>query len=235
MTGNRFVAYLRVSTARQGQSGLGLEAQRQAVAEHVIGHGSLLAEYVEVESGKRNDRPQLAKALAHAKATGATLIVAKLDRLARNVAFIAALMESGVEFVACDMPMANRLTVHVLAAVAEHEAAMISARTKAALAAAKARSEWVSKSGRVVNRLGNPNGARALQGLGNDAAVAAVKAGADRHAAQVFPLIAAIRGDGIVSNKGIAAELSRRGILTARGGQWHATTVRNLLTRTPAR
>jgi DNA invertase Pin-like site-specific DNA recombinase len=234
MTGGRFVAYLRVSTARQGQSGLGLEAQRQAVADHVNGHGVLLAEYVEVESGKRNDRPELAKALAHAKATGAMLIVAKLDRLARNVAFIAALMESGVEFTACDFPKANRLTVHVLAAVAEHEAAMISARTKAALVAAKARGEWVSKSGRVVSRLGNPNGARALQGLGNDAAVAAVKAGADCHAAQVAPVIAAIRGEGIMSNKGISAELNRRGILTARGGQWHATTVRNLLARAPA-
>src|SRR5215207_6050100 len=139
MSAGRFTAYLRVSTARQGQSGLGLEAQRQSVAEHVNGHGVLLAEYVEIESGRRSDRPQLSAALAHARATGATLIVAKLDRLARNVAFIAALMDAGVEFVACDMPMANRLTVHVLAAVAEHEAAMISARTKAALTAAKAR------------------------------------------------------------------------------------------------
>ncbi len=143
----RFVAYLRVSTQKQGQSGLGLEAQRRAVAEHVNGHGELLAEYVEIESGRKNDWPRLAAALAHAKATGSTLIVAKLDRLARNVAFIAALMESGVEFIACDMPLANRLTVHVLVAVAEHEAAMISQRTKAALAAAKARGEWVSKSG----------------------------------------------------------------------------------------
>src|SRR5829696_7670224 len=179
MSAGRFTAYLRVSTARQGQSGLGLEAQRHSVAEHVNGHGVLLAEYVEIESGRRSDRPQLAAALAHAKATGATLIVAKLDRLARNVAFISALMESGVDFVAADMPMANRLTVHVLAAVAEHEAAMISARTKAALQAAKARGQ----------KLGNPNGARALRGLGNAPAVAAVKAGADQHAAQVLPVI----------------------------------------------
>src|SRR5215204_1635004 len=194
MSAGRFVAYLRVSTARQGASGLGLDAQRTAVAEHVNGHGALLREFIEIESGKRNDRPQLAAALAHAKATGATLIVAKLDRLARNVAFISALMESGVDFIAADMPMANRLTVHVLAAVAEHEAAMISARTKVALAAAKARGQ----------KLGNPNGARALRGIGNGAAVAAVKAGADRHAAQSLPVIEAIRGDGIATLLAIA-------------------------------
>src|SRR5579862_7716530 len=139
MTTGKFIAYYRVSTEKQGQSGLGLDAQRKAVADYLNGgQWALLAEYTEVESGKRADRPQLLAALAHAKATGATLIVAKLDRLSRNVAFIAALMESGVEFTAADMPMANRLTVHVLAAVAEHEREAISARTKAALAAAKA-------------------------------------------------------------------------------------------------
>ncbi len=228
----RFVAYLRVSTARQGQSGLGLEAQRQGVADYLASvGGSLIATYTEVESGKRNDRPELAKAMHHAKVIGGTLLIAKLDRLSRNAHFLLGLKEAGVEFVACDMPQANRLTVGIMALVAEQERDAISARTKAALAAAKARGEWVSKSGRVVNRLGNPNGARALQDLGNDAAIAAVKAGADRHAAQVAPVIAAIRAEGITSNKGIAAELNRRGILTARGGQWHATTVRNLLAR----
>jgi DNA invertase Pin-like site-specific DNA recombinase len=218
----KFVSYLRVSTERQGQSGLGLDAQRKAVADYLNGgQWALLREYVEIESGKRADRPQLLAALAHAKATGATLIVAKLDRLSRNVAFIAALMESGVEFVAADMPMANRLTVHVLAAVAEHEREAISARTKAALAAAKARGQ----------KLGNPNGARALRGLGNAAGIAATRALADRHAAQVLPVIDAIRGEGVTSLLGIAGELNRRGILTARGGQWYATTVRNLLGR----
>jgi DNA invertase Pin-like site-specific DNA recombinase len=231
MTTGKFVAYYRVSTEQQGKSGLGLEAQRASVAEHVNGHGVLVGEYVEIESGKRNDRPKLALALAHAKATGAILIVAKLDRLARNVAFIAALMDSEVDFVAADMPLANRLTVHVLAAVAEHEAAMISARTKAALAAAKARGTWVSGSGRMVDRLGNPNGARALRGLGNGAAIAAVKAAADQHAAQVLPVIAAIRSDGIVSLKGIAVALNDRGILCARGGRWNASRVRLLLAR----
>jgi DNA invertase Pin-like site-specific DNA recombinase len=153
--------------------------------------------------------------------TGATVVIAKWDRLARNVAFTAALLESGVEFVACDNPHATRFTIHILAAVAEHEAAMISARTRAALAAAKARGQ----------KLGNPNGARALRGLGNAAGIAAVRASADRHAAQVLPVIGAIRDDGVTSLLGIAAELNRRGILTARGGQWYATTVRNLLER----
>ena len=215
----RFVAYYRVSTARQGQSGLGLEAQRKAVADY---GGTLLREYVEVESGGRADnRPQLHAALAHARATGATVIVAKLDRLSRNVAFIAALMDSGVDFLAADMPMANRLTVHILAAVAEHEREMISARTKAALAAAKARG----------TRLGNPNGARALQGLGNAAGVAALRAKADRHAGQVMPVVDAIRTEGIVSLNGIARELNARGVLAARGGVWNASRVRNLLGR----
>src|SRR4051812_11090590 len=135
-----FVSYLRVSTAMQGASGLGLEAQREAIDRHVRqAGGKLLSEHIEIESGKKNDRPEIAKALAAARAKRATLIIAKLDRLARNVAFISNLMESGVDFVAADMPMANRLTVHVLAAVAEHEREMISQRTKAALQAAKAR------------------------------------------------------------------------------------------------
>src|SRR5215472_3856743 len=123
MATGKFVSYLRVSTERQGRSGLGLEAQRKAVEDYLNGGAwHLLHEYVEIESGRRNDRPQLAAALALAKATGATVVIAKLDRLARNVAFISNLMESGVEFVAADMPMANRLTVHVLAAVAGRRA-----------------------------------------------------------------------------------------------------------------
>ena len=162
MARGKFIGYLRVSTQKQGQSGLGIESQRKAVEDYLNGGRlELLAEYVEIESGKRSDRTELAKALGHANATGATLVIAKLDRLSRNVAFISNLMESGVEFVAADMPMANRLTVHVLAAVAEHEREMISQRTTAALAAAKARGV----------KLGNLNGARALRGLGNAHAV----------------------------------------------------------------
>src|SRR3712207_2713577 len=127
MAEGRFVAYCRVSTARQGRSGLGLEAQRQAVRDFLDGGAwALVGEFCEVESGKRSDRPQLAAALAACRVHRATLVVAKLDRLARNVAFVSALMESGVEFVATDMPAVNRLTVHILAAVAEEEARMIS-------------------------------------------------------------------------------------------------------------
>jgi DNA invertase Pin-like site-specific DNA recombinase len=227
MAAGKFVSYLRVSTERQGRSGLGLEAQRKAVDDYLNGGAwQLLREYVEIESGKRNDRPQLAAAMAHAKATGATVVIAKLDRLARNVAFISNLIESGVEFVAADMPMANRLTVHVLAAVAEHEREMISQRTKAALGAAKARGK----------RLGNPNGARALRAAGAGqpgwtSGANGNRAAADKFASQLAPVIEAIRIDGMTSLEGIAAELNARGILTARGGKWYATTVRNLLAR----
>ena len=139
------VTYLRVSTDRQGQSGLGLEAQRAAVASYMASR-TLVGEFVEVESGRKDNRPQLAAALALCRQHKARLVIAKLDRLARSVAFISGLMESGVEFVAADMPEANRFMLHVMAAVAEHEREMISQRTRVALAAAKARG----------TRLGNP-------------------------------------------------------------------------------
>ena len=139
MTG-KFISYLRVSTQRQGKSGLGMEAQREAVAGYLNGgKWTLIQEVVEVESGKRSDRPELARALSLCRLHRATLLVAKLDRLARNVAFISALMEAGVKFVAVDLPAANELTVHIMAAMAEYEAKAISARTRVALAAAKAR------------------------------------------------------------------------------------------------
>jgi len=134
-----FIAYYRVSTDRQGASGLGLDAQRQAVAGF-IGTGQLVAEFTEIESGRRHtNRPQLLAALAECRKRRAALLIARLDRLARNVAFIAALMENGTDFIACDMPQASRLTIHILAAVAEHEREMISTSTKAALAEAKRR------------------------------------------------------------------------------------------------
>lgn len=140
MAQGRFVTYLRVSTAQQGSSGLGLEAQRAASTAYLNGgNWTLVKEVVEIESGKRNDRPALAQALRICRQQKATLLIAKLDRLARNVHFISGLMESGVEFIAVDMPEANRFVVHIMAAVAEQEAETISKRTKAALAAAKAR------------------------------------------------------------------------------------------------
>src|SRR6266550_4520689 len=160
-----FVAYYRVSTDAQGRSGLGLEAQREAVARHVGGaSGRIIAEFEEIESGKKNDRPKIAAAISTSRLKRATLVIAKLDRLARNVAFVSNLMESGVDFVACDNPHATRLTIHILAAVAEHEREMISERTKAALAAAKARGV----------KLGNPrlrpgNGSRAFAKTGRAA------------------------------------------------------------------
>lgn len=224
MATGKFVSYLRVSTDKQGKSGLGLEAQRAAVERYLNGgQWALVKEYVERESGKRSDRPQLAAAMARAKAVGATLIIAKLDRLARNVHFVSGLMESGVDFIAADQPHANRLTVHILAAVAEDEAQRISERTKAALAAAKARGV----------KLGNPNGARALKGkqVGNKQAVAAVKAAAQARAENVRAIIAECSERGITGVRKIADALNDRGVLTPRGAQWHPTSVARLLGR----
>jgi DNA invertase Pin-like site-specific DNA recombinase len=217
-----FVAYIRVSTAQQGASGLGLDAQRQAIARHVAG-GRLVGEFIEIESGGRNDRPQLAAALALARISRATLVIAKLDRLARNVAFIATLMEHEVDFAACDLPYATKLTIHILAAVAEHEREMISARTKAALAAAKARGI----------KLGNPNGARSLRraATGNTAAIAKLQASAATWRSAVLPIVEAIRSTGVRSSSAIARELEQRGIRTLRGGTWRGQTVDRLLLR----
>jgi DNA invertase Pin-like site-specific DNA recombinase len=147
-----FISYLRVSTDKQGITGLGMDAQREAVTRYVHGRGYIIGEFIEVESGRKVNRPQLQAALAECRKRRAVLLIARLDRLARNVAFIANLMNSDVEFVVVDMPQANRLTIHILAAVAEHEREMISQRTKAALAAAKARGK----------KLGNPNYQEAL-------------------------------------------------------------------------
>ncbi len=209
-----FVAYYRVSTTAQGASGLGLDAQRQAVTRLVNGDGQLVGEFVEVESGKSHkNRPQLDAALAECRKRRATLVIAKLDRLARNVAFIANLMESGVEFKAVDMPTANKLTVHIMAAMAEHEREMISVRTKAALEQAKAR-------GKV---LGNPNLAAARE-------VALAARQPHQHDAEVVRLVTEWRGQG-KSFRAIAETLNRLGLRSARGGVWHDTAVRNLLNR----
>ena len=153
MATGKFVSYLWVSTDRQGRSGLGLEAQRKAVTDYLDGgRWELIAEFVEVETGKRDDRPKLKQALHRCKVTGATLVIAKLDRLSRKLAFIAALQDSGAKFVAADMPEANETMIQFMAVIAQHERKMISARTKAALAAAKARGQ----------PFGNVNGAAAF-------------------------------------------------------------------------
>jgi DNA invertase Pin-like site-specific DNA recombinase len=223
MSSGKFVAYYRVSTERQGRSGLGLDAQRKSVTEYLNGGAwNLVAEFTETESGKLSDRPELLKALEACRRQKATLVIAKLDRLSRNVAFIANLMESGVEFRATDFPQANRLTIHVLAAVAEHERDMISQRTRDALAAAKARGTALGWS--MPSRKGEQASA-ARQGADKN------KEQADRHAANVLPIVAHIRAAGIITLQGIATALNARGIRTARNKQWHPTTVKNLSVR----
>src|SRR6516165_8724874 len=213
----KFIAYFRVSTDRQGKSGLGLEAQREAVMNYLNGgRWSLVDEFTEVESGKHSDRPELEKALAACKKRKAKLVIAKLDRLSRNLAFIATLMDSGVEFVAVDNPHANKLTVHILAAVAQHEREIISARTSAALKAAKARGK----------RLGNPK----ISDARRHAAVAGKEIAA-RYSANVLPVIREIQRSGIKSLRGIARALAARGIQTARGGEWTAVQVSDILRR----
>lgn len=216
----QFIAYLRVSTQRQGLSGLGIEAQREAVSRHAVAAGgSVVAEFMEVESGRKASRPQLAAALAACRARRCVLLIARLDRLARNVHFVSGLMEAGVEFIAADMPMVTRFTIHILAAVAEEEARMISARTKAALAVAKARG----------TKLGNPNlrpGTRD-QAL---AAAAAKKEQASTRAADLAPVIAEIRRAGIGTFGGLARALTARGVPTLSGrGRWDPSTVRRML------
>jgi DNA invertase Pin-like site-specific DNA recombinase len=216
----KHVAYYRVSTQRQGRSGLGLEAQRRAVLDYLNGGAEVLAEHTEVESGARNDRPELAKALAACRVHSATLVIAKMDRLARNVAFISNLMESGVDFTAVDFPQANRLTIHVLAAVAEHERDMISQRTKAALAAAKARGV---KLGRPENM--TPSGRARGSRMGN----AVKSARARSRAADLLPVMEELRAEGTVSLRGMAAALNERGVPAPRGGRWYPSSVKNAL------
>jgi DNA invertase Pin-like site-specific DNA recombinase len=214
----KIVAYVRVSTQQQGQSGLGLEAQLAAIAAYAAQNGAEIVEtYQEIESGKVSDRPQLAKALAHARRAKAALVVAKLDRLARNVAFISQIMDSGVDFVAVDNPYATRLTLHILAAVAEHEAAMISARTKAALAAAKARGV----------RLGSPIAAQSAK-----AATARKVELARASAMNIAPIIDSIERAGVTTLQGIAKALEARGVKTPSGNDnWSASQVARIKQR----
>jgi DNA invertase Pin-like site-specific DNA recombinase len=206
-----------------------LEAQRAAVDGYLNGgRWTLVAEYVEAESGKRSDRPKLAKALAHAKAIGATVVFAKLDRLTRNVDLLRSLVASDVDLVFCDLPHVppgamGRFLLTQMASVAELEAGLISERTKAALAAAKARGV----------KLGNPNGARALKGkqVSNTQAVAAIKANAEHRAANLRAIVDDLRTQGVTSVRAIAAELNERGILTPRRAAWHPTSAARLMAR----
>ncbi len=226
----RFIAYLRVSTAKQGLSGLGLEGQEAAVAKFAQQNGAeVVATYHEVESGRKKDRPELRKAMSHAKRSKATLVVAKLDRLARNVSFLSDLLESDVQFIACDNPFANELTVHVLSAVAEFEVKQISERTKAALSAAKRRGTKLG-SARIGHWEGNEE-AR-LKGAKKGAIAAGVKhkEAADAAYEDLIPLVLQMRGAGDSFRK-IATALNEMGHTTRRGRAWCGTQVMRILVR----
>ncbi|MBU8544781.1 MULTISPECIES: recombinase family protein [Roseomonadaceae] len=224
--GRSFVAYVRVSTERQGRSGLGLEAQRAAIDAFLRPGDRLLAPvFVEVESGRREDRPELAAAFARCRATGATLLIAKLDRLARDVHFISGLMKQGVPFIATDFPETDPFMLHIRASVAEDEARRISQRTKAALAAAKARG--VKLGGDRGHRPATAEGIR--KGAEASAESRARKAG--HHAHGVLPVIAELRNEGFTSLNQLAAALTARGVASPRGGAWTATTVKRALAR----
>ena len=227
---DKVVAYYRVSTKRQGESGLGLEGQQSAVQDYVRRVGSeMVTSYTEVESGKRNDRVELAKAIAHATRSKATLVVAKLDRLARNVAFTSALMEAGIEFVACDQPHANKLTIHILAAVAEHEAEAISQRTKSALAAAKARGVKLG-SARDGHWEGREDRRRAGAAAGAEAAAEVNRRSADEAYVDLIDDLQVMRNEGL-SLRTIAGRLNEQGHTTRRGKPWNPMQVRNVLKR----
>jgi DNA invertase Pin-like site-specific DNA recombinase len=211
----KYVAYLRVSTAKQGGSGLGLEAQEAAIAAFLGPEDQLLASYTEIESGTDSTRTELQKALHHVELTGAKLLVAKLDRLSRAVSFIARLMESRVDFIACDQPAATPLTVHIYAAMAEHERNMISERTKAALKAAKARGV----------KLGGFRGVKVDPRLGTKAK----QKRAQLYRLRVQPVIAELQAQGCQTLSAIARGLNERGIPAPRGGEWKATQVTRML------
>ena len=237
----RFIAYLRVSTAKQGASGLGLDAQRNAVMAFLNGgRWSLIAELVEVESGKRDDRPKLAEALTLCRIHNATLVIAKLDRLSRDAAFLMNLQKAGVRFVAADMPEANEMVVGIMAVVAQAERKMISARTKAALAVkrewyAKATPEMLAaaaKDGKKATRLGGTKWghlAGEAADKGRQAGIRTRQEGARGRAADLAPTIADIRAKGATSLREIARGLNERSIPTARGGTWSAVQVQRVL------
>ena len=207
-----YVAYYRVSTDEQGRSGLGLEAQKKAVEEFLNGGDwDLVAEFTEVESGGKSDRPELEEALKLCKRRKATLVIAKLDRLARNVHFISGLMERGVKFCAVEFPNADPFMLHVHAAMGEHERRLISQRTKAGLERAKARGVKLGRNGMA---LAKQNAARA-----------------NSQAKELRPVIRRLRKEGVTTTRAIAAALNDQGIKSARGGQWHPQTVSLLLKR----
>lgn len=207
------VIYYRVSTKRQGFSGLGLDAQRNTVEAFVkYNHYFVEAEFIEIESGKKNNRPVLQKALQHCKSKKSILLIAKLDRLSRNMAFISALMESNVEFMAVDSPNTEPLYLHIMAAFAEEERRMASIRTTAALKVAKERGVELGSYGKHV--LSKENKLKAIE-----------------FALRLKPVIDGLNLQGITSIRKITKELNRRRIRTSSGGKWYASTVHTLLKR----
>jgi DNA invertase Pin-like site-specific DNA recombinase len=219
MANGKFVAYYRVSTAQQGRSGLGIDAQHQAVAVYLKGHeGKLVAEFEEVETGKGANalikRPQLAAALAMCKKQKATLIIAKLDRLARNVHFVSGLLETGIEFVAADMPNANKTMIHMHAVMSEWERDQISERTKAALAAAKARGVDLGKTG--------PTNLKPHLDARREAA--------DAFAARLSGVVSGFQVAGL-SQRAMVDQLNALGITTAKGGTWSLIQLQRLIQR----
>jgi DNA invertase Pin-like site-specific DNA recombinase len=227
--GRKLVAYYRVSTKGQGESGLGLEGQLAAVEGYAGTIGATIARsYREVESGKRNDRPELLKALSDCKRSKATLVIAKFDRLSRNVAFLANLMESTVDFVACDNPHANRLTIHILAAVAENEARAISERTKAALTAYRARGGVLGAARPDGRQLSQEDSAR-----GRKMATVSIQARAADAYSDLSPVVRQLRADGL-SLQAIAGKLNDEGHVTRQGKPWNRVQVGRVLSRFPA-
>ena len=220
MASGKFISYLRVSTARQGKSGLGLEAQRKAVADYLNGgRWKLVQEVVEVESGKNDERPKLAEAMALCRLHGATLVIAKLDRLSRDAGFLINLQKAGVKFIAADMPEANEMVVGMMAVMAQAERKMISARTKAALEAAKARGTVL---GGFRGKVPTPEHVQA--------ATEQRKARAAARGADLAPILAQLRAEGITSVSGLARALTEAGIPTARGGStWQPVQVQRVL------
>lgn len=214
----RYVSYFRVSTAKQGASGLGLEAQQQAVARFLRADDAIVATFTEVESGRNSERPQLAAAMAACRMLGARLLIGKLDRLARDVAFVASLMKSDVKFIAADMPDADAFRLHLEAAIAEEEARKISERTKAALAAARARG--------VV--LGGFRG-RAPTDADRAAGLAARQSAARARAMALRPILEELRGAGVTTLAAVAENLNQRGIPAPRGGAWAPAQVGRLM------
>ncbi|RSK38450.1 recombinase family protein [Hymenobacter perfusus] len=215
----QYVAYYRVSTTKQGISGLGLEAQQYAVAQYARAPAQVLDHYTEVESGKKNQRPQLLTAIAHARRANATLLIAKLDRLSRNAGFIFALRDSGVDFVCCDMPDANTLTVGIFAVLAQHERELISKRTKEALAALKARGVAL---GMPVNLT--------VDAIRYGQAVRQQNARENKENRQATRLAVLLRQQGHTLQQ-IAQELTNGDYRTRRGKEFSATAVRRLLSR----